>query len=685
MKTNIEKSKFIAVSVLATLMFLSCNKETKSKDKVELKTTNYVASVYNEVALGEIQPKGWLKDQLAIMRDNSTGHMDEIYDKIKIDNGWLGGKGDDWEETPYWLDGAVPLAYQLDDKKLQQKVKKYIDWSIENQRPSGYFGPITEWERETGNKVDIAHCDKGEDWWPRMVMLKVIQQYYTATQDKRVIPFMKKYFDYQWATLDTCPIGKWTEWAQSRGVENMRIAQWLYTITKDEKLLQLANKIKEQSFAWSEWLGNRDWVINAAAHPNGESWMHRHGVNVGMAIKEPAENYQRTGDSAYLKATKVGFSDLMTLHGLPNGIFSADEDLHGNAPIQGTELCAIVEAMFSLEEIIGITGDPFYMDALEQATFNALPAQTTDDFNEKQYFQIANQIEIDRGVYAFTLPFNREMNNVLGAKSGYTCCYVNMHQGWTKFTQHLWYKNQQDGLAALVYSPNTISTTIKNETVTVQEDTAYPFGDEIDFKISVEDEITFPFELRIPKWCTAPSITVNGEKVSFEKDKEIVTLNRSWKNGDVVKLKLPMEVRASEWAENTRAIERGPLVYGLKLNEKWNEGNEEHEGKYFTVHTDSNWNYGLLQEELKTIANNTEVIAKGLNDDFKWNLENAPLEIKVNAKQIPDWKAINGLAYLPVTGREGFYKGEVSKKEESISLVPIGFTKLRIVAFPVVK
>ncbi len=50
------------------------------------------------------------------------------------------------------------------------------------------------------------------------------------------------------------------------------------------------------------------------------------------------------------------------------GIFSADEDLHGNDPTQGTELCAIVEAQYSLEEIIGITGDPYYMEALEKMT-----------------------------------------------------------------------------------------------------------------------------------------------------------------------------------------------------------------------------------------------------------------------------------------------------------------------------
>lgn len=103
---------------------------------------------YAEVPLGVIQPKGWLRDQLVTMRRGTTGHLDEVYAKVKNDNGWLGGKGDGWEETPYWLDGAVPLAYLLDDKEMKDKVLKYINWTIEHQRPSGYFGSITKDERE---------------------------------------------------------------------------------------------------------------------------------------------------------------------------------------------------------------------------------------------------------------------------------------------------------------------------------------------------------------------------------------------------------------------------------------------------------------------------------------------------------------------------------------------------------
>ncbi len=684
---NLNRSKKqVALGLTIMIAILGVQAFKSAKEKGKPKST-LLKSNYEPVSLGSIQPKGWLLDQLTVMKNGSTGHIDEIYDKIKDDNGWLGGEGDGWEETPYWLDGAVPLAYQLDDATLKSKVLKYINWTIDHQRPSGYFGPITKWERETGKKVDLKNVDKGQDWWPKMVMLKVIQQYYSATQDKRVIPFMTKYFHYQNEALKKAPIGKWTEWAKSRGIENVMMAQWLYAITKDASLLELANEINSQSYTWSKWFGNRDWVINAAAHPDGKDWMTRHGVNVAMALKDPVINYQKTGDSTYLKDLKTGFKDLMTLHGLPNGIFSADEDLHGNHPTQGTELCAIVESMYSMEEIAQITGDTHYLDALERMTFNAMPAQTTDDYQEKQYFQIANQVEISRGVFAFTLPFDRQMNSVLGIKSGYTCCYANMHQGWTKFTQNLWYHTPEEGLAALIYSPNTLNTTVgKNKTaITIDEVTNYPFQDAIDFNISLKTAVEFPFQLRIPSWCEEASVLINGKAYSKEKGGKIITIKRNWRHHDRVTLKMPMKVKVSEWADNSKAVERGPLVYGLKIQQKWSEGTEKTEGKYFEVHPASAWNYGLSQSMTKDPSAETQVISNGLKKDFRWNLENAPVEITAKAKMIPSWQAQNGLAHLPVSGRDGIYKGEVNDQIEEVTLVPVGFTKLRIMAFPVVK
>lgn len=642
---------------------------------------------YKELPLGAIKPRGWLLAQLQTMRDGSTGHLDEVHDKIKVDNGWLGFTGDGWEETPYWLDGAVPLAYLLNDARLKAKIIRYINWTLNNQRPSGYFGPITKQEREKGIEITPDNCAAGEDWWPKMIMLKVLKQHYEATNDPRVIPFMRKYFAYQAAALDNCPLIKWTEWAASRGTDNAMLALWLYSRTKDRKLLELAGKIEDQSFQWSEWLGNRDWVMWAAANQTGELWMRRHAVNVGMGLKAPAVNYVRTGDQKYITALKTGWNDLMKLHGLPMGIFSGDEDLHGNAPTQGVELCAIVEAMFSLENIVAITGDIQYMDALERMTFNALPAQTTDSYNEKQYFQIANQVQVSRGVFDFSLPFDRQMNNVLGLRSGYTCCTTNMHQGWTKFVSHLWYQTKDDGVAALAYGPSVVTAPVGiNKTeVTITESTNYPFEEDITFDFQMNRATQFPLKLRIPSWCKEAEVILNGKTLRTASGGQVISVVRVWENIDKLTLRLPMEVTTSSWGRNSRAIERGPLVYALKVGERWEKGTDEKEGDYLSVFPAEDWNYGLLQEIVKDPAKTLEVRKKPFPKTFKWNLEHAPIEIMAAAKKIPAWKAVEGVAHQPVTDRTGVYKGEVDTEVRKITLVPYGFTKVRIVAFPVVK
>ena len=87
-----------------------------------------------------------------------------------------------WERGPYWIDGLLPLAYILDDDVLKAKVQPWIEWALQSQREDGFFGPEKDYPGEPG-----LQRDNSQDWWPRMVVLKILQQYYSATNDKRVV------------------------------------------------------------------------------------------------------------------------------------------------------------------------------------------------------------------------------------------------------------------------------------------------------------------------------------------------------------------------------------------------------------------------------------------------------------------------------------------------------------------
>ena len=629
------------------------------------------AQPYTELPLGAIRPQGWLQHLLELQRDGLTGHLDSVYTVVcGPNNGWLGGTGDGWERGPYWLDGLVPLAYLLDDENLKAKAQEWIEWSIANQRPDGYFGPKPLPE----HYAFIPGTQQGmrDDWWPKMVMLKVMRQYYSATGDERVVTLMTNYFRYQLEHLDEQPLGTVTFWGNRRGGDNLMVVLWLYNITGDEFLLELAEKLHAQTFDWATVQSDGTLASNSPL-PN------LHCVNVAQGLKEPVIYYQRKPEPRYLSAPKQGLEDLRRGHGFVNGMYGADERLHGNSPTQGSEFCSAVELMFSLESMLPISGDMYYADYLEKVAFNALPTQHDDGYHNKQYFQQVNQVNIQDGEYNF---FDNDLDRlVYGVTTGFACCTTNMHQGWPKFIQNLWYATADNGLAALVYGSSSVTATVADgQEVHVTETTGYPFRDRIGFEFGLKSPTRFPFHLRIPGWATEWTLTINGEPQSPAADNNIVVIDREWKSGDRVELQLPMEVRFSWWAEAAAGVERGPLVYALKLQEEWQEHETESwPDPWYSVTTPDPWNYGFPEDVIAETRVSVEEI--GEVGDMPWNLENAPIRLTMEAIQLPEWKLYDKSAG-PSPAHPNRYVGNY--ETTPVTLVPYGCTTMRIAQFPVV-
>ena len=75
--------------------------------------------------------------------------------------------------------------------------------------------------------------------------------------------------------------------------------------------------------------------------------------------------------------------------------------------------------------------------------------------------------------------------------------------------------------------------------------------------------------LRIPAWCREARIEINGKLLKTAGGNRIEVITRHWKEEDQLTLVLPMQVTTDTWYENSIAVERGPLVYALKIGEKW--------------------------------------------------------------------------------------------------------------------
>jgi DUF1680 family protein len=612
-----------------------------------------LATPFVALPLGDVRAQGWLLTQCQLQREGLTGHAETLYaDDIGTNSAWLGGTGDAWERSPYYFKGLIALAYTLNDDGLKKKAQKWMDWLLNNQGRDGYLGP-----------------KQNNDWWPRMVATYAARDYYEATGDARVPTVLSNYFHYMLAELPARPLA---DWGKARAGDEIDTVFWMYNRNGDTNLLALAKLLHEQADDWNSIYTSNNFMLY------GTDYQPKHNVNVEEALKFPAVYHQVSGDPDDDTALTMGWNNLMREHGLSCGINSGTEFISGNASVQGVELCAIVEAMLSLETAVRITGDPVLADRLETISFNALPAALTSDIKGLQYYTQPNNVIAIEGGHGF----NQDYRNATlpGPYSGYPCCRYNFHMGWPKFVQNSWAATSDGGLALITYAPTVVNALAGGRQVQITEDTDYPFEEQVRLHIAIGKRTAFPLVVRIPGWCSNAVVTVNDHIQPGVKTGSFYSITRTWKNGDAVTIDLPMPIQTLTGPSRSVAINRGPLVYSLKIGEQWKvhtpdplkTGFDE-----FEIHPTTPWNYALQLDQANPAA------SLGFT---RFPLPTNPFDpaqlstaLFAHARQLPNWT----IGWRGTQAFEPPVSPAVSTNPlTTVMLVPFGSQHLRISWFP---
>lgn len=669
--------------------------------------------------LGVIKPRGWLRRQLEIQASGLSGHLDEFWPDVK-ESGWIGGAAEGWERAPYWLDGLVPLAFLLEDERLIEKVERWIGYILDHQAEDGWLGPQSQ-------EQNGFHSNR--DPWPIFVILKVLTQYAEARDQDvpgtRVYKAILRALRAIDTHLDHRPL---YDWNQLRWGDLLITILWCRARVYDTVLGTLAERIHNQGYDWESHFQRFPFRYRST------SWaFDTHVVNNAMGIKTPGLWEVFTTGTVSADAVLEPIAVLDEFHGQANGMFSGDECLAGKVPSQGTELCAVVEYLFSLEQLLPYQADVRISDRLELIAYNALPATFSPDMWAHQYDQQVNQVRCavtEDPVYTTNGP----ESNIYGLEPNFGCCTANMHQGFPKFAASLWVRTQDQSLRATTYAPCEVTVPTPKASgasqreiahrflenrrrnadrqpregeTTIRVETDYPLREDVrivvEFSPSTEPAIpTLAIDLPIPTWAEGATVAIDGSSPSPADAGQIRRVELPTEGRHEINLHLPMEVRVERRYNEAVSIYRGPLLFALRPEERWTHLRGEQPHADWEVTPASPWAKAIGRQQAKSwglVAKESGEVTRALTDMLssgptpghtpggqrdagasptpEFTVHEPPVAIPVWVKRCEGWALDRGAAAPPPNSP---LDGE--GPEEAAVLVPYGATGLRVAEIP---
>lgn len=225
--------------------------------------------VFERLPVGSIRPTGWLAQQLGLAAEGYTGYLCDWYG-LCANSTFLGGdptsaasESPNPEVFGYWLNGAVPLSFQVDNEHLSAVIKRVVDHVLEHTQPDGLFGvPLIEEPqctvKKSGNKTCRApRFDNGTLYWSKSLVVYGLIQYAEGnTSDARTVPALERHFRALGHHLHDTPPAMW---GASRWVEAAIGMQWMLDRgLGGHELLEALHSLRNQSvvqYPWQErWL-----------------------------------------------------------------------------------------------------------------------------------------------------------------------------------------------------------------------------------------------------------------------------------------------------------------------------------------------------------------------------------------------------------------------------------------------
>jgi DUF1680 family protein len=474
-----------------------------------------------------------------------------------------------WDsDTAKWFEAACYALATHPDPELDQLLDQVIALIAGKQREDGYLNtwfitidPANRWKnlRDWHELYNAGH------------LIEAAVAHYEATGKRSFLDVMCRYADYIGQVFGRGE-GQKRGYCGHPEIELALVR--LFRATGEQRYLELSRYFVDER-------GQQPPYFDIEARERGENperfWARSYEYNqshrpvreqrqvVGHAVRAVylysamADLAMIDGDASLLAADEQLWRHLTTtrmyvMGGIgtsgQNEGFTSDYDLPNESAY--AETCAAIGLVFWAQRMLENTLDRRYTDVLELALYNA----------------VLSGVSLDGTTFFYDNPLASTGNHHRQHWFACPCCPPNLARILASLEQYL-YAQSDDEIVVHLYAQSEAQFEIGGQTVTLRQETSYPWDGQVAIKVAPQAEAEFTLCLRLPGWCQSPHISVNGETVEPAGSTEsgYLRLRRTWRPDDTIALALPMPVERIYAHPAVRAdvgqvaLRRGPIVY----------------------------------------------------------------------------------------------------------------------------
>ena len=271
-----------------------------------------------------------------------------------------------------------------------------------------------------------------------------------------------------------------------------------------------------------------------------------------------ARRYELTGELRYRRIAEYFWRQVTTQRAYCTGGTSNGEGWNAEPGVLSTELsgytqedCTTYNMLKLTRHIFGWTADPACADFYERALFNGIIGSQHPRDGEKLYY-----VNLAAGLWKlFGTP-----------GQDYWCCTGTMSESFSQFGDSIYFHDDA-GVYVNLFIASELNWSERG--VRLVQETEFPEEEGTTLRIQTAKPVRFALRIRVPYWATHGGTAVlNGHGLDgFAAPGGYYVLDRTWRNGDTVAVKLPMSLHLHAMPDDPTlaAVMYGPLVLAGRL------------------------------------------------------------------------------------------------------------------------